>query len=148
MTFEDKKRVLELYHDIMVDILILGRECQELRNDMLPSGIHIDDMPKSHNAHDPMATFAARLNELERRQAFLIRAAKNIRESVERLADADYRAILSLYYLSDDCSWSWVARFLKISNSSARRKARKAIDKLRFKDLKNARKILAYYAGR
>lgn len=145
MTYEEKKRLLELYHDIVVDVMVINHECIELREDMLPSGIHYSDMPKAHNVHDPMAGFAARLDALENRQRFLIRGIRNIRDSVEDL-DSGLRHVLSLYYLDDGYSWSHVAKLMKCSERGIRRRAHRAIADLRIRNVRNAKAILDYYS--
>lgn len=145
MTFEDKRRFLELYHEISLDIIVLTQEIANLRDDMLPSGQKLSDMPKSHSQRDLLADFAVRLDHLERERLFLMKSMLNINDSIDNLGETEFRFVLKQYYVQEGYTWGKIAQILCMSERNARRIGNKAIHSLKIKDLKNAKRLLGKY---
>ena len=145
MTFEDKRRFLELYHEICLDMIITLQGINDAYSEMLPSGQKLSDMPKSQSQRDQMADFAVRIDRLERKHQFLMKSAWNIRDSVNATKSLDQRFALTKYYLTDGYTWSKIGQLLHVGERQAKNIGHNGIEQLKIKDLQNAKAILGMY---
>lgn len=145
MTFEEKRKFLELYHDICLDMIITLQGIKDAHTEMLPGGQKISDMPKSQTQRDQMADFAVRVDRLERKHHFLLKAAWNIRDSVNATENIDQRFALTKYYLADGYTWAKIGQLLHVGERQAKNIGHNGIEQLTVKDPKNAKAILSMY---
>lgn len=87
MTFEEKVRFLKSYQGAKRNAETYARQIDNLRETMLPSGIHYTDMPKHPNYEDTMAKYAGEFwelqNKLEKAQAKQLRVIAVINQIAE-----------------------------------------------------------------
>lgn len=67
MTYEEKVWFLKSYRIAKENAETYTRQIYDLRENMLPSGIHYTDMPKHPNYEDSMAKYAGEFWELQKR---------------------------------------------------------------------------------
>lgn len=67
MTFNEKVEFLKGYRVADINIGTYMQQLEDLRQTMLPSGIHISDLPKRPNYDDKMADYAGEFWEINER---------------------------------------------------------------------------------
>lgn len=67
MNYAEKVQFLKSYQIAKENAETYLRQIEDLRETMLPSGIHISDMPKHPNYDDRMAEYAGEFWEIQRR---------------------------------------------------------------------------------
>lgn len=119
MTRQEVKYYLLRYRQEKKRIRRLAEQIEELRTrKAYPGSPSLDAMPHGSNPSD-LSDYASRLDELERRlgeeQVAADRAALEVIETINRLADEDEKSVLTLYYVRGyrwdrvavEVSYSW-----------------------------------------
>lgn len=119
MTRQEVRAYLLRYRWNKKRIRRLAEQIEELRTrKAYPGSPSLDAMPHGSNPSD-LSDYAARLDELERRlgeeQVAADRAALEVIETINRLADEDEKSVLTLYYVRGyrwdrvavEVSYSW-----------------------------------------
>lgn len=119
MTRQEVRAYLLRYRWNKKRIRRLAEQIEELRTrKAYPGSPSLDAMPHGSNPSD-LSDYASRLDELERRlgeeQVAADRAALEVIETINRLADEDEKSVLTLYYVRGyrwdrvavEVSYSW-----------------------------------------
>lgn len=132
MTYEEKVKFLKSYRIAKENAETYLRQINDLRETMLPSGIHYTDMPKHPNYDDQMANYAGEFWEIQKR---LERAQSNqlrVVAVINQLAEDDPlgHRILTENYVKCN-KREYICKTLYISRDTEWRHRRKAIERLK-----------------
>ncbi len=132
MNYQEKVEFLKGYQIAKENAETFLRQIDDLRETMLPSGIHISDMPKHPTYEDSMADYAGKFWEIQRR---LERAqAKQLRvvAVINQIAESDPlgHRILTEKYVNGN-KREYICRTLYISRDTEWRHRRQAIERLK-----------------
>lgn len=132
MNYQEKVEFLKGYQIAKENAETYLRQIDDLRETMLPSGIHISDMPKHPNYEDSMAEYAGEFWEIQRRLERAQAAQLRVVAVINQIAKSDPlgHRILTEKYIKGN-KRDYVCRILYISTDTEWRHRRKAIEKLR-----------------
>ena len=108
------------------------RQIEDLRETMLPSGIHISDMPKHPRYEDSMAEYAGKFWEIQRRLERAQARQLRVVAVINQLAETDPlgHRLLTEAYVNDN-KIEYICRVLHISRDTEWRHRKAAIDRLK-----------------
>ena len=132
MEYHEKLEFLRGYQIAKENAETYLRQIDDLRETMLPSGIHISDMPKHPNYEDQMADYAGKFWEIQRRleraQAQQLRVVAVINQIAE--SDPLGHRILTERYIKGN-KRDYICRVLYISGDTEWRHRKQAIARLK-----------------
>lgn len=89
MTYEEKVRFLKSYRIAKENAETYLRQINDLRETMLPSGIHYTDMPKHPNYEDQMAKYAGEFWELQKKLERVQKKQLHVIAVINQIAEID-----------------------------------------------------------
>ena len=132
MTYEEKVRFLQSYKNAKQNAETYLRQINDLRETMLPSGIHYSDMPKHPNYEDQMAKYAGEFWELQKKLENAQKKQLHIIAVINQIAEIDplgHRILTERYIYGSNqdvvCATCYIAR------KTEYRHRRKAIERLK-----------------
>lgn len=132
MTYNEKLEFLRGYKVAKENAETYMRQIDDLRDTMLPSGIHISDMPKHPNYEDAMADYAGKFWEIQRRLERAQAQQLRVVAVINQIADDDPlgHRILTERYIKGN-KRDYICRILYISGDTEWRHRRRAIERLK-----------------
>lgn len=132
MNYAEKLEFLRGYQIAKENAETYTRQIEDLRETMLPSGIHYSDMPKHPNYEDSMANYAVKFWDIQRRLERALAAQLRVVAVINQLAEDDPlgHRILTEKYIRGN-KREYICRVLYISHDTEWRHRRKAIERLR-----------------
>ncbi len=132
MTYEEKVKFLKGYRIAKEHAETYMRQLQDLRETMLPSGIHYTDMPKHPNYEDQMAKYAGEFWEIQKRLEKAQQRQLHVVSVINQIADDDpigHRILTERFIYGSKVEV--ICRTCYISRRTEWKYRRKAIDKLK-----------------
>lgn len=132
MNYQEKVEFLKGYQIAKENAETYLRQIDDLRETMLPSGIHISDMPKHPNYDDSMADYAGKFWEIQRRLDRALAQQIRIVAVINQLAETDPlgHRILTEKYIKGN-KRAYVCQVLYISRDTEWRHRKQAIERLK-----------------
>lgn len=132
MNYNEKVEFLKGYQIAKENAETYLRQIDDLRETMLPSGIHISDMPKHPNYDDSMADYAGKFWEIQRRLDRALAQQIRVVAVINQLAEEDPlgHRILTEKYINGNKRW-YICKVLYISRDTEWRHRKQAIERLR-----------------
>lgn len=117
MNYQEKVQFLKSYQTAKQHAESYMQEINDLRQTMLPSGIHISDMPKHPNYEDSMAAYAGEFWEIQKRLERAQARQLRVVAVINQIADSDplgHRILIERYIKGEKtsviCSTCYVSR--------------------------------------
>ncbi len=133
MTIKEKKAYLYSYQDAEQSIRDIEAEIEQLRSGKMSPSVSLDGQPKAATNAD-LSSYAARLDELERKLDEKYKIAVELRVKIEmditQMIDEDERNALRYYYL-EGMTWYEVGKKMNFSIRHIQRIGRSAIENFR-----------------
>ena len=131
MNYNEKVRFLKGYRIAKENAETYIRQIDDLRETMLPSGVHISDMPKHPNTEDKMARYAGEFWEIQRRLERSQKKQLHVIAVINQIAETDPlgHRILTEKYIYGEKS-GYICHKLCISRDTEWRHHREAIERL------------------
>lgn len=132
MNYQEKVEFLKGYQVAKENAETYLRQIDDLRETMLPSGIHISDMPKHPNYEDSMANYAGKFWEIQRRLDRALEQQIRVVAVINQLAEDDPlgHRILTEKYINGNKRW-YICKTLYISRDTEWRHRKQAIERLK-----------------
>lgn len=132
MTYQEKVQFLKSYLISKEHALSYAKEIDDLRETMLPSGIHYTDMPKHPSYEDSMANYAGEFWEIQKRLDRANSRQLKVVAVINQIADIDplgHRLLIERYIKGNKTSY--VCRICHVSQKTEYRHRKKAIERLK-----------------
>lgn len=132
MTYAEKVEFLESYQKAKEHAVSYMREIEDLRETMLPSGIHISDLPKHPNYEDQMANYAGEFWEIQRRLERAQQRQLRVIAVINQIAEIDplgHRLLIERYVKGEKTAV--VCRTCYISRKTEWKHRKSAIESLK-----------------
>ena len=132
MTYEEKVRFLKSYQIAKLNAETYMRQIEDLRETMLPSGIHISDMPKHPSYEDQMAKYAGEFWEIQQRLEKAQKKQLHVVAVINQIAETDplgHRLLTERFIYGSKTDR--VCRICYVSRPTEYRHRRKAIERLK-----------------
>ncbi len=132
MTYEEKVRFLKSYRIAKENAETYLRQINDLRETMLPSGIHYTDMPKHPNYDDQMANYAGEFWELQKKLEKAQKKQLQVIAVINQIAEDDplgHRILTERYIYGTRAEGVCAACY--IARKTEYRHRRKAIERLK-----------------
>ena len=144
MTLEEKKQFLELHDTFLTELILLPKQIQDLKLNMLPSGIRYSDMPKSHSQRDLMADFAARLEDMENRLADAIQGLYILKGGINNIKKPLERRVVYSRFIDHE-TWYGIAYFEQRSVRGVQYACQRGTENLCFENVELVKKLIRRY---
>ena len=131
MNYNEKVEFLRGYQIAKENAETYTRQIEDLRDTMMPSGIHISDMPKHPNYDDAMADYAGKFWEIQRRLERAMQTQIRVVAVINQIASTDPlgHRILTEKYVKGN-KRDYICRVLYISHDTEWRHRKAAIERL------------------
>ena len=132
MTYEEKVRFLKSYRIAKENAETYMRQIEDLRETMLPSGVHISDMPKHPSYEDQMAKYAGEFWEIQQRLEQAQKKQLRVIAVINQIAETDplgHRILTERYVYGEKTDV--VCRTCYVSRKTEWKYRRNAIERLK-----------------